>query len=188
MVATAGIAVTPGTETVWQIDPSHSLVEFGVKHMMFTTVKGRFGGVTGRIVTEGETPVRGTVEVDIDVASVDTRDEKRDAHLRSADFFDAETYPTLRFRSRRVEPAGGDRFRLIGDLTIRDATKEVVLDATFNGRGTSPWGQEVAGYSATTTINRKDYGLGWNAALEGGGVLVGDEVTISLEVEASRQA
>jgi polyisoprenoid-binding protein YceI len=188
MVAvTTTTATAANTETVWQIDPSHSAVEFGVKHMMFSTVKGRFGGVSGRIVVDGDDPATGRVEVEIEAASVDTRDGKRDAHLRSADFFDAENHPSLRFRSTRIEPVGGDRFRLVGDLTIRGVTKEVVLEATFNGRGTSPWGQEVAGYSAETAINRKDYGLTWSAPLESGGVLVGDDVKISLEIEASRQ-
>ena len=188
MVATSAPRVQTHTQTIWQIDPIHSLVEFGVKHMMFATVKGRFGGVAGQIVTEGDDPTRGRVEVEIDAASIDTRDERRDTHLRADDFLAQETHPTITFRSTRVEPVGGDRFRVLGDLTIRGVTKEVVLDATFNGRGTNPWGQEVAGYSATTEINRKDYGLQWNAALEGGGFLVGDNVRVTLEVEATKQA
>ena len=176
------------TKTTWQIDPSHSLVEFAVKHMMFTTVKGRFTGFTGQIVTEGSDPTRGQVEVDIDAATIDTRDEKRDGHLRTEDFFGSEAHPTISFRSTRVEPGRDGKFRVIGDLTIRGVTKEVALDASFNGSGTNPWGQEVAGYSAETEINRKDYGIEWNAALEGGGVLVGDKVKISLEIEATKQA
>ena len=188
MVATSAPQVQTQTHTVWQIDPSHSLVEFGVKHMMFATVKGRFGGVAGQIVTEGDEPTRGRVEGEVDAATIDTRDERRDAQLRPEDFLAQATYPTISFRSTRVEPVGSDRFRVVGDLTIRGVTKEVVLDATFNGRGTNPWGQEVAGYSATTEINRKDFGLQWNAALEGGGFLVGDNVKITLEVEATKQA
>lgn len=174
-------------QTVWQIDPVHSAVEFGVKHMMFSTVKGRFGGVTGRIVTEGTDPATGSVEVEIDATTIDTRDEKRDAHLKSADFFEAETFPTLTFVSRRIEPGSGGQFHIHGDLTIRGTTKPIVLQATFNGQGTNPWGQEVAGYSAETEINRKDFGLTWSAPLEAGGVLVGDNVKISLEIEASKQ-
>ena len=174
--------------TTWAIDPSHSLVEFGVKHMMFATVKGRFAGVRGRIDLNEADPAQSSVEVEIDAASIDTRDEKRDAHLRSADFFDAESHPVLTFKSTRVEPAGPDKLRITGDLTIRGITREVTLDATVNGRGVTPWGNEVAGYSAETQINRKDYGLGWNAALESGGVLVGDTVKISIEVEAGKQA
>ncbi len=178
-----------GQCTVWEIDPSHSLVEFGVKHMMFTTVKGRFTGITGRIVTEGDDPTRGSVEVEIDADTVDTRDQRRDEHLRTGDFFETESHPNITFKSTRVEPGdGANRFQVIGDLTIRGVTREVVLDATFNGRGTNPWGQEVAGYSAETEINRKDYGVEWNAALEGGGFLVGETVKIALEIEAAKQA
>lgn len=188
VTTTASHAADTAAATVWQIDPVHSLVEFGVKHMMFTTVKGRFTGVSGQIVTEGDDPVRGTVEVEIDAASVDTRDEKRDAHLRSGDFFDTEAFPALRFAGSRIEPLGGDTFRLVGDLTIRDVTKEIALDGTFNGRGANPWGQEVAGYSAETTINRKDFGLTWSAPLESGGVLVGDDVKITLEIQAAKQS
>ena len=176
------------TRTVWQIDPSHSLVEFAVKHMMFTTVKGRFTGFGGQILTEGDDPMRGSVEIEIDADTVDTRDERRDQHLRTGDFFETESHPNITFRSTRVEPVDGtSRFRVIGDLTIRGVTREVVLDATFNGRGTNPWGQEGAGYSAETEINRKDYGVEWNAALEGGGFLVGETVKIALEIEASKQ-
>lgn len=176
------------TSTIWQIDPSHSLVEFGVKHMMFTTVKGRFAGLSGQIVTDGENPALGTVEIEIDVASIDTRDEGRDEHLRSDDFFGAASYPTIAFRTTRVEPGKNGNFRVIGDLTIRDLTNEVVLDAAFNGRATTPWGYDVASYTATTEINRKDYGLTWNAALETGGVVVGETVKIHLEVEAKPAA
>jgi polyisoprenoid-binding protein YceI len=173
--------------TTWAIDPSHSLVEFGVKHMMFATVKGRFTGVRGTINLDEADLSRSSVRVEIDAASIDTRDERRDAHLRSGDFFDAETYPVLTFKSTRVEPAGPDRLKVTGDLTIRGVTRQVTLDATINGRGVTPWGNEVAGYSAETQINRKDYGLNWNAALESGGVLVGDTVKIALEVEAGKQ-
>lgn len=188
MVTASAPRTTTETRTVWEVDPSHSLVEFGVKHMMFATVKGRFTGFSGRIVTEGDDPTRGTVEIEIDAATVDTRDERRDEHLRSGEFFGAEEHPRLTFRSTRVEPGAAGAFRVVGDLAIRGVTREVVLDATFNGQGRNPWGQEVAGYSATTEINRKDYGLAWNAALEGGGFLVGDAVKITLEVEAAKGA
>lgn len=188
MVSTSTAPAATGTQTVWTIDPAHSLVEFGVKHMMFTTVKGRFTGFVGRIVTEGDDPSSGAVEIEIDAATVDTRDEKRDVHLRSNEFFGTERFPTLSFRSTRVEPGADGAFRVTGDLTIRGVTKPVTLDASFNGSGTNPWGQEVAGYSAETEINRKDFGLEWNATLEGGGVLVGEKVKITLEVEAAKQA
>jgi polyisoprenoid-binding protein YceI len=174
--------------TIWQIDPAHTLVEFAVKHMMFTTVKGRFGGVHGTIVDDAADPSRSSVEVEIDAASIDTREEKRDAHLRSPDFLDVESYPTITFKSSRVEHAGQDRLRVIGDLTIHGNTREVVLDTTINGRGTNPFGLEVAGFSGETTINRRDFGLNWNMALEAGGVLVGDTVKILLEIEAVKQS
>ncbi len=175
------------TQTVWQIDPSHSLVEFGVKHMMFTTVKGRFGGVAGRIVTEGDDPTRGSVEVEIDAETIDTRDARRDEHLRSGDFLENETYPNITFKSTRVEPVAGNRFRVVGDLTIRGITQPVTFEAEFNGRGKSPWGQEVIGYSADFKINRKDFGLAWNVALETGGVLVGKKIRLEFNVQAVKQ-
>lgn len=176
---------TPPTTSTWTIDPTHSSVEFAVKHMMFSTVKGRFSDVKGTITLDEQDPTNSKVDVEIAVASIDTRDEGRDTHLRSPDFFDAETFPTMTFQSTGVEPADDGTLRVTGTLQIRDVAKEVVLDATFNGRGTSPFGPQVVGYSAATTINRKDFGLNWNAALEAGGVLVGEEVKISIEIEAT---
>ncbi|HEX7117275.1 MAG TPA: YceI family protein [Longimicrobiales bacterium] len=172
--------------STWTIDAAHTLVEFAVKHMMIATVKGRFGEVSGTIVLDEEALDRSSAEVTIVASSIDTRSADRDAHLRSADFLDVETHPTLTFRSRRVESVGEGRFRVIGDLTIRGTTREVVLDVEDQGRGKDPWGGERAAFSATTEIDRRDYGLTWNAALETGGVLVGDRVRISLEVEAVR--
>lgn len=182
------VQTSPATRTVWSIDPAHSSVEFGVKHMMFTTVKGRFPGVQGTIVLDRQDPMGSAVEVEIDATTVDTRDEKRDGHLRSGDFFDVEKYPAIRFRSTRVERTGEDRARIHGDLTIRDVTKPVVLETEYHGSGTNPWGTEVAGFHAETRINRKDFGLEWNAPLEAGGVLVGEDVRIEIDVEATRQS
>jgi len=170
---------------VWTIDPVHSSVEFAVKHMMFATAKGRFSGVKGDIEIDRENLANSTVNVEIDAASVDTRDEKRDGHLKSADFFDVENFPTLTFASTAVEPASGADLTVTGDLTIRGVKRQVALAAEFNGEGTNPWGQSVIGYSATTKINRKDFGLYWNTALETGGVIVGDDVKITLEIEAN---
>jgi polyisoprenoid-binding protein YceI len=175
---------TATATTTWTIDPSHSVVEFSVKHMMFATVKGRFTEVTGAINLDNKNVANSSVEVTIGAASIDTRDEKRDEHLRSADFFDAETYPTLEFKSTSVEAKGND-LKVTGDLTIHGVTKQVVLNTEFNGQGSNPWGQQVISYSASTKINRKDFGLNWNAALESGGVLVSDEVKIVIEIEAN---
>ena len=190
MATTIQTPVAPSISTsasTWQIDAKHSLVEFAVKHMMFTTAKGRFSDVTGTIIDDEADPTRSSVEVEIAAASIDTRDENRDTHLRSGDFFEVDRFPTIRFKSTRVEPVGRDKLRVIGDLTIRDVTREVELDAELTGRGVNPWGQEVVGYTAETKINRKDYGLTWNAALEAGGVLVSDDVKITLEIQAAKQ-
>ena len=178
---------SPATQATWAIDPAHSLVEFGVKHMMFTTVKGRFATVSGTIVTHDANPATASVRAEIAAASIDTREAQRDAHLCSPDFLDAERYPTLTFRSTQVAPRGRGRYVVTGDLTIRGVTREVSLEVELTGRGTDPWGNERVGFTATTAINRKDFGLTWNQALEAGGVLVGDEVKVFLEVQATRQ-
>lgn len=173
--------------TTWKLDATHSQVEFSVKHMKITTVRGRFAALDGRITLDAEVPERSSVDVTIDAASLDTRVADRDAHLKSGDFFDVETYPTVIFRSREVRgPVGtaGDAFKVVGDLTIRDVTREVTLDARFEGMGTDPWGGTRAGFSARTTIDRRDFGLTWNQALETGGVLVGHDVKIDLHVQA----
>ncbi len=177
---------TQSRTTTWQIDPAHTLVEFSAKHMMFTTVKGRFTGVQGTIVDVADDPSKSSVEAQMDAATVSTGDPQRDTHLKSADFLDVEHHPKITFRSKRIEGTR-DRFKVIGDLTIRGTTREVMLDAQFSGRGTNPYGKEVAGFSAETQVNRKDFGLTWNVALEAGGVLVGDTVKIELEVQAVRQ-
>lgn len=170
----------------WTIDADHTLVEFSARHMMITKVKGRFADVEGTVEIDPDAPGNSRVEVAIDAASIDTRQSDRDDHLRSGDFLDVESHPTIRFESTGVEgdpTSAGDAFRVIGDLTIRGETREVVLDATFEGHGSDPWGNERAGFSAKTSIDRRDFGLTWNQALETGGVLVGHEIEISLEVE-----
>jgi len=173
--------------TAWQIDPKHTTVGFSVKHMMFATVKGRFAGVSGTIVLDEANPARSSVEVEVDAASVDTREEQRDGHLRSPDFFHAEQHPTITFRSTRVEPTSANAAEVHGDLTIRGVTRPIVFDATLLGRAKNPWGQEVAGFEVRGKVNRKEFGLNWNAALETGGFLVGDEVNLEIDVEAVRQ-
>ena len=186
---TTEVAPEVGKETVWEIDPKHTLVEFSVRHMMFTTVKGRFTAISGTIHCADEAdPSRSSVEAEIDAASITTGDEQRDAHLRSADFLDTEKYPKITFKSTRVEARGQEELRLVGELTVHGTTREVTLEMTFNGRGKNPSGQEVAGFTAQTTVNRKDFGLTWNAALESGGLLVGDKLEIMIEVQAIRRS
>lgn len=176
--------------TTWKLDPSHSQVEFAVKHMMFTTVRGRFADVEGTVTLDKENPAASSVEVDIAAASIDTQVEDRDGHLRSADFLDVENHPHITFRSREVQGSlaePGADFKVKGDLTIRGVTREVTLDATFEGTGTDPWGGTRAGFSARTEIDRRDFELTWNQALETGGVLVGHEVRIELQVQVVQQ-
>lgn len=170
--------------TTWQIDPTHSEVGFSVKHLMISTVRGRFSGVKGSVLLDSEEISRSSVEVEIDAATIDTREEKRDGHLRSPDFFDVEKHPTITFRSRRIERLGSDRFRVTGDLTIRGVTREVVLEATDEGRERDPWGGDRAGFTASGKIDRREFGLTWNQALEAGGVLVSNDIKLSIEVQA----
>ena len=184
-MSTAAATATP-TRTTWNIDPTHSQVEFAVRHLMISTVRGRFADVKGTVVTDESDPSKAEVDVVIGVNSIDTREPQRDAHLKSADFFDAEAFPAITFKSTRVIGGRGDRFELVGDLTIHGVTREVTLDVTSEGRAKDPWGGERAGYSATTRINRRDFGLTWNQALETGGFVVGDEIKISLDLELVR--
>ena len=172
----------------WKVDPSHTSVNFSVRHMMVTTVRGRFTEVEiPEIEFDPEHPEQGRVAAKIKTASISTGDPNRDNHLRSADFFDAEKYPELTFVSRSIEKAGG-HYRINGDLTIGDVTRPVVLDAEYNGTAPSPMGGSMAGFEATTKISRKEWGLNWNVALESGGWLVGDEVKIELSVELVQRA
>lgn len=170
----------------YRIDPSHSMVEAVARHLMVTKVRGRFSRFSGEIVV-GDRPQESSVEVTVDAASIETSDEQRDAHLRSADFLDVENHPTVEFRSRAVEMVGDDRLRVTGDLTIRGVTRPVVLDATFDGPFSDPWGGQRIGFSARTEIDREDWGLTWNVALESGGVLVGRKVQIELTVSAVKE-
>jgi len=175
---------TTGVST-WNLDKAHSSIEFAVKHMMFSTVKGRFGDFTGEINLDDQDLPNSSVNVEIQTSSVDTRDAGRDGHLASADFFDAENFPTITFTSTNVEAAKGDEFKVTGDLTLHGVTRPAVLTVEQTGRGMSPFGFPVTGFTATTKISRKEFGLEWNAALETGGVLVGDDIKISIEIEAN---
>jgi polyisoprenoid-binding protein YceI len=171
----------------WEIDPVHSEIAFSVRHMMVATVRGRFNQFQGVIEFDPAHPESGRVEVTIDAASIDTRNEQRDNHLRSPDFLDVERYPTITFVSKRIEPLGDNRFRVIGDLTLRGVTREVALEAEFLGVGKDPWGGERAGFTARTKLNRHDFGASWNVALEAGGFLVGDTLEVTLDIEAVRK-
>ena len=176
--------------TRWELDPDHTTVEFSVKHMMFTTVRGRFTGVQGFIEVDEANPDRSWVEVTIDAASIDTAVADRDRHLRSADFLDVQDHPQLTFRSTRIDEAAfreGKSFRVEGELTIRGQAMAVELDTTYQGRGKDPWGGERAGFAATTEIDRRDWGLKWNQALETGGILVGNNVRIDIDAQAVRK-
>jgi polyisoprenoid-binding protein YceI len=171
----------------WQIDQAHSEIQFSAKHLMISTVRGRFNSYTGTIEADEQNPTAATVNVQIDASSLVTGDEKRDGHLRSPDFLDAEQFPYITFKSTRIEQVDATHGKLIGDLTIRDITKEVVLNFEYAGQAKTPWGTTSAGFNATTKINRKDWNLNWNVALETGGWLVGDQITISIELELVKQ-
>ena len=173
-------------QQTYAIDATHSSVEFVVRHMMITKVRGRFGAVSGSIALAPGSSDPTAIAAVIDASSVDTREAQRDGHLRSADFFDVERFPQLTYKSTRIE-GDGESFRVYGDLTLHGVTREVVLDGEFEGRGSDPWGGQRVSFSAQTKINRKDFGLSWNQALETGGMLVSEEVRIELNVQAVLQ-
>ncbi len=171
----------------WTIDSAHTEVNFTVRHMMISNVRGQFQKVNGTVEFDEAHPANALINVQIEAASINTKEEKRDAHLKSPDFFDAEKYPYLTFKGKRVEVQDTSHARLIGDLTIRDVTREVVLDVEYNGSAKSPWGTTSAGFSAKTTIKRKEWNLNWNVALETGGWLVGDDIHVNIELEIVKQ-
>ncbi len=174
---------TPAT-TLWNIDTAHSHAQFKVKHMMISNVKGEFTAVTGSLQYDSENVANSTVQVTIDATTINTREPQRDTHLKSADFFDIEKFPTLTFKSTRVSKKGDGELSVAGDLTIHGVTRTVTFEVEdFTAPMKDPWGNTRIGLSATTKINRKDFGLTWNAALEAGGIVVGEEVTITLDVE-----
>ena len=172
----------------WNLDTSHSSVEFAVKHMVISSTKGRFTDYDVDADVDLTNLANSKATVRINAASIDTRDDKRDGHLRSADFFDVENNPYITFVSKRLEPKGGDDYTIVGDLTIRGVTKEVVLDGEVTGPVKDPWGGTRVGLSANGKINRKQFGLNWNAALEAGGLLVGDDVKLNIDTELVQAA
>ena len=175
--------VTTLAPATWRVDPIHSHVEFAVRHLMISTVRGRFAEVAGTLSGDDSDPEHASIELAIAAASIDTHEPQRDGHLRSADFFEVETYPEIRFRSTRVATHGDGTLVVHGDLTIRGVTKPVAVAVLPGGRGRDTQGAERVGYSATTRISRKEFGLTWNQLLETGGVAVGDEVTILVELQ-----
>jgi polyisoprenoid-binding protein YceI len=177
------------TATQWQIDPAHSAAHFSVRHMMISNVRGEFSKLSGNIILDSADLTRSTVEVSMETASINTREPQRDEHLRSADFFDVANHPKIAFRSKQIAAAGPEHFKLTGDLTIRGVSKEVAFDVEGPTPAVKdPWGSVRAGVAATAKINRKDFGLVWNALVEGVGVMVGDEVSITIEAELVQQA
>lgn len=171
----------------WEIDPAHSEIEFSVKHMMITRVRGRFGSFDGTLDVDLDSPEASYVEGTIDVDSINTGEEDRDNHLRSDDFFDVANYPTMDFESTRIEQISDDHYKVYGDLTIRDETREIEWDVVYEGQGQDPWGNLRLGFTAETSISRGDFGLNWNVALETGGWLVGDKIDVTASIQAVQQ-
>jgi polyisoprenoid-binding protein YceI len=175
-------------KSTWVIDTAHSSVDFSVKHMMVTNVKGTFHDFNATVLADPADLTSAEIEFTIDLSSVDTRNKDRDNHLQSADFFDVEKHPTLTFKSKNIVKTGDDEYDVTGDVTLHGVTRTEVFSVTFEGAGKDPWGNEKVGYSAKGTIKRSDYGLTYNAALETGGVLIGDNIKVSLELQGSKQA
>ena len=177
-----------GKASVWEIDPAHTSAQFAIRHLMVSTVRGDFRKVSGKVNLDDQDVTQSTVDATIDVASIDTGIAKRDDHLRSPDFFDVAKHPTMTFKSKKIEKGSGDgNYKITGDLTLHGVTKEVVLDFAGNLKPVkSPQGKTLIGGMATTKINRKDFGLTWNAALETGGVAVGEDVTITIDIEMTQ--
>jgi polyisoprenoid-binding protein YceI len=177
-----------GDPSIWEIDSTHSSAQFAVRHLMVSTVRGGFGKVSGTVTLEESDPTKSAIEATIDTTSIDTRIAKRDDHLKSPDFFDVAKYPTITFKSKKIEAVGEGKFKVTGDLTMRGVTKEVVLDVEGTTKGVKdPMGKVRIGGGATTKLNRKDFGLAYNRALETGGVLIGEEVDVTIDVELTQK-
>ncbi len=178
----------PAASEAWKIDPAHTAAGFAVKHLMISTVRGEFKGVTGTVNWDRQDITKSTVEVSIDTSTVNTGEPKRDAHLKSPDFFDVAKFPTISFKSKKVEREEGGKLKVTGDLTIRGVTKEVTLNVEGpTAPVKDPWGNQRAALSATATVNRQDFGVKWNQTMDGGGVVVGDEVKITIDLEMVKQ-
>ncbi len=192
MIATlsaAALALPAGAlASTWEFDPAHTTASFVVRHMMVSNVRGQFNAVSGKLDLDDKAAEKSKVELELDVASINTNQDKRDAHLKSPDFFDAAKFPKILFKSKSIKAAGKNRYLVTGDLTIKDKTKEVKVDVETSPEMKGPDGTVKRGAAATAKINRKDFGLTWNMPLEGGGVVVGDEVTINFDVELNKKA
>jgi len=182
------LAAPAFAEPVWEIDPAHSSIQFSVRHMMVSNVRGAFTKATGSVRGDEKDPLHATIEATIDASSIDTREAKRDEHLRSPDFLDVAKYPTITFKSKKIEKAGDGRYKVSGDLTLHGVTREVVLDVEGpTAVVKDPRGNMRAGASATTRINRQDFGITWSKSLDGGGVVVGDEIAITIDAESVKK-
>jgi polyisoprenoid-binding protein YceI len=183
------MSTTSTSSTAWNIDPAHSRAEFKVKHMMISNVKGSFSAITGTLIEDTADPSLSRIDASVDIGTVNSGDEKRDEHLKSADFFHHEQHPRMTFKSTKVEKKGDEEYAVTGDLTLHGITKPVTFAVEGPSQPTKdPWGNTRIGLAATTTINRKDFALTWNAALESGGILVGEDVHISLDVQLIKAA
>jgi polyisoprenoid-binding protein YceI len=188
LTATLAFQASAAT-TTWKIDPAHTAAQFAVKHMMISTIRGEFKGVTGTVVWDDQDVSKSSVDVTIDAKTVNTGEEKRDQDLRSANFFEVEKFPTLTFKSKKVESVGSGKLKVTGDLTMHGVTKEVVLDVDGPSAAVKdPWGNTRCAAGAATKLNRQDFGVKWNANLDGGGVVVSDTVTITIDLEMTKQA
>jgi polyisoprenoid-binding protein YceI len=167
----------------WKIDPSHTMIEFSAKHLMISTVRGQFTKFDGTLLLNEKDPAQSVIEGWVETASVNTHEPNRDGHLRSPDFFDVEKFPKMTFRSKKITPSGAERFKLTGDLTIKEMTHEITFDVTFEGQTKDPWGGTRRAFTADAALNRKDWGLNWNVALEAGGWLVSEQVKVHVELE-----
>lgn len=175
-------------KSTWTVDPAHSSLEFSAKHMMVTTVRGQFTQFTAEIEADPTDLTDSNIAFTVDVASVDTRNADRDTHLRSADFFDVEKYPQMTFKATKIASKGHNEYDVTGDLTIKDVTHPATFTMTFEGQHKDPWGNEKAGFTGEAKLSRKDWGLTWNVALEAGGVLVSDQIKVTLDIQAAKQA
>ena len=171
----------------WQIDPAHPHIQFSIRHLMISKVRGSFDRFTGTIEFDEEHPSASTIEIEIDASSINTKEEQRDGHLKSPDFLDVENYPVITFKSVHVHQIDDHSGHVHGELTVRDVTKEVTLNVEYAGTAQNPWGMTVAGFSASTTIDRREWDIHWNQALETGGFLVGDKLNVDIEIELVQQ-